>query len=175
LILSDHYKDYVPEVKLMKKLSDGMTRAGWVSRTRGCRYPNSSLRADMCSAKPAEKIDVVCEAKQYIRNYPSELVKGRIWSESLIKQHLGIIPGKLNNAVHDVQKLSLADSKYVAFLLMRVEAYANSGEDDIRRFVALSGLDRGPWGEPLTESWTHPTDPAYRFICHLWVRAYRVP
>ncbi len=169
LILCGHYKDYVREVPFMASLAEWMTAQGWRSTTND-RYPNSNMIPDMTSSNLDRTCTVVCEEKHYVRSYPTEKRKYRTWNASTIKQYLGIADGKKINAVHDVtHKLGLVKSTHVAFLLVRVEAQCNPGDDDINKFIIRAALSDDRWIRNDLE-WDHPTDPAYRFFVHFWIR-----
>ena len=167
-------KSYPKETRLTRLLKYWMPGQGWRSDYR-TGYPGSNLYADIVSAYRYAAPSVTLELKEYVRNYPQEDVPGRVWCgdgpRNTIRQFLGVVPGKPNNAVDDVLvKLPRARTTHVAFLLVRIEACCNSGKADYLEFVGKAGLDDHDLWSSESHAWSHSKDPAYRFLVHIWIR-----
>ena len=156
-------KDYIGEVQLAERLAEDL--AGWSSATGGIAYPNGERPDLRCEADDGTVVTL--EIKYFVLDWPTRRSR---WDGHLARQHLGILPGKPNNGVHDVtEKLPRVDfGTHVGFLLVTFSCPRGSALTDIATFESTAGVDRSPWTS-YARDWSHPTDSAHHVDARLWL------
>jgi len=173
LVLHDGVQLYLDEVPLNYSIAEMLTQNGWASTDVKTRYPNSDRRADIVTHHPEHQLKIINETKYLICDFPGAKRGNKKWTVvgGVVAQHLGIKSGKDINAVDDVQKLNMAVGTHVSFLLICFESVARCGDESIRQFVNLTGLNNKPWNRFDAQwPWIHSLSIDHLVKCHLWCR-----
>jgi hypothetical protein len=164
--------DYIDEVPLAARLAAALSARGCGAETTGISYPSGGrpdlrLRSSSNAAKPC---CLTLELKYFVLDWPTRGSKR--WNGSIARQHLGIEPGKPNNAVHDVvDKLpTTAVGTHVGLLLVKFASPRSDGEDSIDEYIRSAGLSDAAWRCDRRD-WVHPTDAGHHVDVYLWTRS----
>lgn len=170
-LLHDGCENYLDEVYLFRYLGERLSAEGWSSTAKGIRYTHLSGYPDLRTSSPDGSVVITTEGKYFVLDWPTRVAEGTVWDGSIARQHLGVFPGKANNAVHDVTvKLAgVTSGTHVAFLLVRFALASVPGDTDVQQMVRLSGLDHPQWVH-FSSDWLHPRNDLHHVWVTLWVR-----